>query len=82
MVEAYRPKTLKEALEIIDKEECIIFSGGTDLMVKNKKWSGVEPGFTKPVVFISGLKELKKIEKEGQYIKAWGSLHLLRDCRK
>ncbi|KYH28922.1 MULTISPECIES: FAD binding domain-containing protein [Clostridium] len=64
MVGVYRPKTLKEALEIIDKEECIIFSGGTDLMVKNKKWSGVEPGFTNPVVFISDLKELKKIEKE------------------
>ncbi|MFU0825068.1 FAD binding domain-containing protein [Clostridium sp.] len=69
MVEAYRPKTLKEALEIIDKEECIIFSGGTDLMVKNKKWSGVEPGFTKPVVFISGLKELKKIERKDNILK-------------
>lgn len=61
MVAGYRPNTLKEALEIINKEECIVLCGGTDLMVKRKRGSGVEPSFEKPVVFISHLKELKNI---------------------
>lgn len=68
MVKTYRPNTLKEALEVINKEECLIFSGGTDLMVKNKNWSGVEPSFTKPVIFIGDLKELKVIKKKGNIV--------------
>lgn len=61
MVAGYRPNTLREALEIINKEECIVLCGGTDLMVKRKRGSGVEPSFEKPVVFISHLEELKNI---------------------
>src|SRR3712207_8377442 len=50
MVEAYRPETLKEALDLIKEKDIILISGGTDLMVKRKRCSGVEPLFDKAVV--------------------------------
>lgn len=61
MVEAYRPETLKEALDLIKERDFLLISGGTDLMVKRKRCSGVEPLFDKPVVFIKDLVELKNI---------------------
>lgn len=64
MVDGYRPNTLKEALELISKKDVILLSGGTDLMVKRKRCSGVEPLFNKPVVFIKDLKELRHITFE------------------
>ncbi|MFA9397894.1 MAG: xanthine dehydrogenase family protein subunit M, partial [Clostridiaceae bacterium] len=64
MVDAIRPKNLEEALAIINKERCIIFSGGTDLMVRRRRWSGIEPDFDKKVVFISQIKELLDIKKQ------------------
>lgn len=63
MVEIYKPKTLKEVLQILNKEQVVIFAGGTDLMVKRKQWSGMTPKFEKPIVFIADIHELKKIEK-------------------
>lgn len=66
MVEAYRPETLKEAVDLIKEKDFLLISGGTDLMVKRKRCSGVEPLFDKPVVFIKDLAELKNITfKEG-----------------
>lgn len=61
MVNAYFPKSLKEALESIIFNEYIVFSGGTDLMVKKKQGAGLQPAFEKPVMFISELQELKQI---------------------
>ncbi|MCY6369219.1 FAD binding domain-containing protein [Clostridium ganghwense] len=68
MVAGYRPNNLKEALEIMNKEECIVLCGGTDLMVKRKKSAGVEPGFDKPVIFIRDLEELKQITLENNIL--------------
>lgn len=68
MVKGYRPNNLKEALEIISKEEHIILCGGTDLMVKRKRTSGVEPLFEKPVVFIKDLPELSNITFENDIL--------------
>jgi CO/xanthine dehydrogenase FAD-binding subunit len=64
---------LNEALEVLKEEECIIFAGGTDLMVKRKRWSGVEPGFDKPVLFIEGLKEISEIRVEGNMLSIGGA---------
>ncbi|MBM7870954.1 xanthine dehydrogenase iron-sulfur cluster and FAD-binding subunit A [Clostridium pascui] len=63
MVEIYKPKTLKEVLQILNKEQVVIFAGGTDLMVKRKQWSGMTPRFEEPIVFIADIYELKKIER-------------------
>jgi xanthine dehydrogenase FAD-binding subunit len=68
MVELYKPKSIKEALEILEASACTVFAGGTDLMVKKKQWSGLPPRFLKPVLFISGLKELKSISRDNENI--------------
>ncbi|MBC2580381.1 xanthine dehydrogenase family protein subunit M [Clostridium sp. DJ247] len=62
------PKDLEEALSIINKEETIILSGGTDLMVRRKRPAGLIPSFDKSTVFISHLKELKKIYIDEKFL--------------
>lgn len=64
MVACYRPKSLGEALEILSFTDCTILAGGTDLMVKKKQRAGILPSFQKPILFISGLPELKEIYKD------------------
>jgi xanthine dehydrogenase FAD-binding subunit len=68
MVASYKPKTLQEALEILEFEDCTVFAGGTDLMVKKKQWAGLEPSFDKPVMFISEIKELTALYRDDKYI--------------
>ena len=63
MVEIYKPSTVKEVLQILNKQKSVIFAGGTDLMVKRKRWAGISPKFEEPVVFIADIHELKEIEK-------------------
>lgn len=61
MVTAFTPRTLAEALRLRDAEPSIPFAGGTDLMVRRKRWSGTAPRFEQPVLFIGGLPELQGI---------------------
>ncbi|MCR5761118.1 MAG: FAD binding domain-containing protein [Sphaerochaetaceae bacterium] len=60
-VKCYMPSTLKEALEIKSKVDCIPLAGGSDLMVAHKRTLGLTPRFDKPVMIIRNLKELRKI---------------------
>lgn len=60
-VKCYIPSTLKEALEIKSKVDCIPLAGGSDLMVANKRTLGLTPKFDKSVMIIRNLSELKKI---------------------
>lgn len=64
----YIPKDLEEAIDIINKEDAIILSGGTDLMVRRKRSSGLIPNFDKNTVFISRLKELKNLYKDDKFL--------------
>jgi CO/xanthine dehydrogenase FAD-binding subunit len=57
----FTPKTLSEALDILNSERTIPFAGGTDLMVRRRSWSGTNPNFEYPALFIGELKELKEI---------------------
>jgi len=59
MVETFRPANLGEALDVRQETGAIPLAGGTDLMVQRKRWSGLQPGFEKPVMFIGHLAELK-----------------------
>lgn len=68
MVEVYKPKALKEALEILEFKDCTVFAGGTDLMVKKKQWAGLSPSFDKPVMFISEIPELTKLYQDEGFI--------------
>ncbi len=60
MVDAYFPRTLKEALEIRKDRPAIPYGGGTDLMVRE--------GHDKPFLFIGSLEELKTVTKAGDHI--------------
>lgn len=62
MVEAYRPSTLVEALEIRARLGAVPFAGGTDLMVKLRRGAGEIPGFDRPVLLLDLLRELSAIE--------------------
>ena len=64
MIQYFVPKTLKEALKILNESECYIFAGGTDLMVQKHRCSGVLPHFDKNVLFIMQLKELDYIKSD------------------
>jgi xanthine dehydrogenase FAD-binding subunit len=68
VVEALKPLSLKDALEAAARQNSIIFAGGTDLMVKKKRWTGLEPDFNKPVILISELPELRGVRKEAGYL--------------
>jgi len=68
MVKAYRPETLKEALEILSQNDCSVIAGGTDLMVQRARGGGVLPAFEKPLLFIGHLKELQTVYKKDNII--------------
>jgi len=77
--EYYEPKTLSEALEILDKyrSDARILAGGTDLIVKMKTRL-VEP---RVIVNIKRISELKYIREDGDYIRI-GALTTLRELEK
>ncbi|MBI9012722.1 MAG: FAD binding domain-containing protein [Clostridiales bacterium] len=69
MFKSYRPHSVAELLDIIDKETCHIFAGGTDLMIRKRQWQGAERKFTQNVVYMNHLMELKGIkETDDAYI--------------
>lgn len=62
MVKVFTPDTLEEALSIRGLHEMLIINGGTDVLVKYRRWSGMPPDFSLDVLHIGNLVELKKIE--------------------
>ncbi len=77
--EYHAPKTLEEALDLLNKfgEDAKILAGGTDLLVK-MKMRAVEP---KHVINIKGLKELRYIKEEDGEVRI-GALTTWRDLEK
>lgn len=68
MVGAIIPKSKEEALKFLNDRRFMILAGGTDLMVKRKKWSGCLPYFDSDVIFIKHLQELKNIKVNKEYL--------------
>jgi xanthine dehydrogenase FAD-binding subunit len=58
---AYRFDRLDQTLSQLNKEDCAILAGGTDVMVMYKSRRGVPPIIPKPIVFIDHLSELKQV---------------------
>jgi xanthine dehydrogenase FAD-binding subunit len=58
---AYRFDMLDQTLSQLNKEDCAILAGGTDVMVMYKSRRGVPPKIPKPIVFIDHLSELKQV---------------------
>ena len=55
------PSSLDEALKFLSSHDAYIVAGGTDAMVLKRNAAGLLPKFDKDVLFISNLKELKRI---------------------
>ena len=72
MVNKYIPTSIAEALDILSKQDCYIFAGGSDLMVVKKNVAGALPKFDKDVMYVSHIEEMKGIYKDekGVHIKA------------
>ncbi len=75
----FMPDTLEEALEIMDREDVIPLAGGSDLMVSGFNGTGVDPTFSKPVMIISNLKELKGITQREDGSVVIGALSTSRE---
>ena len=61
MVNAFRPLSLREALDIRNVNETVVYAGGSDLMVRYRAWSGLTPRLPKPALMIGHLRELREI---------------------
>jgi CO/xanthine dehydrogenase FAD-binding subunit len=57
----YHFDSLNQTLSQLNREDCAIIAGGTDVMVLHKSRRGVPPKFEKPIVFIDHLSELKNV---------------------
>lgn len=58
---AYRFDCLDQTLSQLNKVDCLIMAGGTDVMVLHKSGRGVPLKLPKPLVFIDHLSELKQV---------------------
>ncbi|NHC40572.1 xanthine dehydrogenase family protein subunit M [Bacillus sp. MM2020_1] len=57
----YRFDRLDQTLSQLNREDCVIMAGGTDVMVLHKSGRGVPLKLPKPLVFIDHLSELKGV---------------------
>ncbi|MBT2730926.1 FAD binding domain-containing protein [Bacillus sp. ISL-75] len=57
----YRFDRLDQTLSQLNREDCLIMAGGTDVMVLHKSGRGVPLKLPKPLVFIDHLSELKSV---------------------
>jgi len=70
MEKTYRPLSLEQALRWLSQcGKSVIFAGGSDLLVRHQRWSGLVPEFEGPVIFTGHLKELQRIESDGETLK-------------
>ena len=76
MIKHYVPLSLKEALEKLNKHDCYIMSGGTDLMVQKHLSTGLLPQFDRSVLYVMNLKELDYINKDEE-----GNIHIGSETR-
>ena len=82
MVKHHIPKNLKEALKVLNTNDCYIMAGGTDLMVVKHQKAGLIPNFDKDVLYIADLKELQYIfeDENGVHIGAGTKYRDIEKC--
>lgn len=76
MVDAYVPKTLAEALDILHEKSLRIVAGGTDMLIQNRNRSGLPIDFKNDIMYVFDIPELNVIEADESavYIGASASL--------
>ena len=68
MIKSCVPKTLSEALDLLDKENYLLVAGGTDLLVQHHNLKTLPIDFKKSVMYIGNIKELQGITEDENYI--------------
>jgi CO/xanthine dehydrogenase FAD-binding subunit len=76
MVEAYVPKNLKEALEMLHEKSLRIVAGGTDMLIQNRNRSGLPINFKSDILYVFDLEELKRIEEDSEFLYIGASCSL------
>ena len=61
-METFRPVTLKDALALRERAGPLPLAGGTDLMVQQRRSSGLVPRFNTAVLLLGGIEELKSVD--------------------
>lgn len=64
MLKVYMPTDLADALRERSLHETLVINGGTDVMVKYRRWNGMPPDFPLAVLHIGNIAELKRMEVE------------------
>ncbi|RLD41992.1 MAG: xanthine dehydrogenase family protein subunit M [Bacteroidetes bacterium] len=68
MIKSCVPKTLSEALDLLNKENYLLVAGGTDLLVQHHNLKTLPIDFKKSVMYIGNIKELQGITEDENYI--------------
>lgn len=68
MVKAVVPKTLKEALELLDKDNYRLVAGGTDMLIQNHNRSPLPIAYKDNIMYIANIEELLGITEDEEYI--------------
>ncbi|MCK5388817.1 MAG: FAD binding domain-containing protein, partial [Candidatus Izimaplasma sp.] len=74
------PRTLQEALVLLNEGDYKILAGGTDLMIQRRSWSNTLPNFKQDTLLIFNLEELKYLKEEDGFIHI-GSGMTLEDIK-
>jgi len=76
MVKILRPLSLQEALAFKVETKALAFSGGTDLMVRRRGYTGTCANFTESVLFLDAVKELQYIKIENDTLNIGSAVTL------
>lgn len=77
MVNQYLPHNLNEALDILNKEDCYILAGGTDLMVQKRNTSNALPLFDKAILYTNHLDELAYVKEDEKGVHVGSNMKIV-----
>lgn len=63
------PQSKREAVELLARGGGPVVAGGTDLMVKRRRWAGVSPAISEAAVYVANLRELAAVRKNGDMVE-------------
>ncbi len=69
MAEHVIPKTLLEALELLEQSPYTILAGGTDVLVKARRWAGTKRTFAHPAMFLREIESLHTIQSDSHILE-------------
>ncbi|HAQ57384.1 MAG TPA: molybdopterin dehydrogenase [Acholeplasmatales bacterium] len=70
------PQSKAEALALLAAGGGPVVAGGTDLMVKRRRWSGLAPAIPETAVYVANIAELSYVKRRGSKIEIGGATPL------